>query len=39
MTKESLQANLEKRFAEMPKLTEEQCRKIAEVLQDRNGSQ
>lgn len=33
MTEESLRANLEKRFAEMPPLTEAQWRRIAEVLQ------
>jgi hypothetical protein len=33
MTKESLQADAEKWLASLPKLTDEQCRKIARVLQ------
>jgi hypothetical protein len=32
MTKESLRAYAEKKVAEMPPLTEEQCRIIAETL-------
>jgi len=33
LTKESLHADAEKWLAQMPKLTEEQCRMIAQVLQ------
>lgn len=34
MSMESLRAYAEKKVAQMPKLTEEQCRMIADVLRD-----